>query len=122
MTCHEGPESRPVASDVRRFRATAHQQRLGDGGVETSGARVVDRGVLPRHERADVDGLVVRADLHGRVHAARLLTRLHDEARANGCGAIHLDFGVQRHDAHALISDKARGSAAITSSARLRTL
>jgi GNAT superfamily N-acetyltransferase len=71
---------------------------VGVKAVAAAGFRVDDNLATGRH--IYVDDLVTRANLRGHGYAARLLAWLHDEARAGGCGAIHLDCGVQRHDAH----------------------
>jgi GNAT superfamily N-acetyltransferase len=47
-----------------------------------------------------VDDLSTRAASRRRGHARALLDAVAAEARALGCGAVHLDSGHQRHDAH----------------------
>jgi GNAT superfamily N-acetyltransferase len=49
-----------------------------------------------------VDDLVTQAAFQGRGHAGRLMQWLVEEARRLGCAHLHLDSGVQRHDAHRL--------------------
>lgn len=47
-----------------------------------------------------VDDLVTRADRRSSGHGQRLLEWLIDEAKRLECDQLHLDSGVQRHDAH----------------------
>lgn len=47
-----------------------------------------------------VDDLVTRDDRRSRGYGAALLAWLTDHGQAMGCGELHLDSGVQRHDAH----------------------
>jgi ribosomal protein S18 acetylase RimI-like enzyme len=47
-----------------------------------------------------VDDLVTRADCKRNGFAGRLLDWLWEQARDQGCSALVLDSGVQRHDAH----------------------
>jgi len=47
-----------------------------------------------------VDDLVTAETDRSRAHGKRLLDWLKAEARARGCGQLHLDSGVQRHGAH----------------------
>jgi GNAT superfamily N-acetyltransferase len=49
-----------------------------------------------------VDDLVTQATFRGRGHAAGLLQWIYEQARQLGCRQVHLDSGVQRHDAHRL--------------------
>lgn len=48
-----------------------------------------------------VDDLVTDETLRSRGHGGTLLRWLEDQARQLGCGALHLDSGVQRTRAHA---------------------
>ncbi len=47
-----------------------------------------------------VEDLVTSAARRSGGHGAALLTHLESVARDAGCDALHLDSGVQRHDAH----------------------
>jgi GNAT superfamily N-acetyltransferase len=47
-----------------------------------------------------VDDLVTRAACRSRGLGAALLAWLTEEAQRQGCAELHLDSGVQRHDAH----------------------
>lgn len=47
-----------------------------------------------------VDDLVTRSGDRSKGFGAMLLQWLLREADRNGCGQVHLDSGVQRHDAH----------------------
>ena len=47
-----------------------------------------------------VDDLVTAQARRSAGHGARLMAWLRDEARREGCVELHLDSGVQRHDAH----------------------
>jgi GNAT superfamily N-acetyltransferase len=47
-----------------------------------------------------VEDLVTDPALRSRGHGAALLDHLRERAREAGCEALHLDSGVQRHDAH----------------------
>jgi GNAT superfamily N-acetyltransferase len=47
-----------------------------------------------------VDDLVTRATEHGRGHGKALFEWLLHHAKTEGCEQLHLDSGVQRHDAH----------------------
>ncbi len=47
-----------------------------------------------------VDDLVTLPAARSRGHGATLLRWLREYARREGCGALHLDSGVQRLDAH----------------------
>jgi GNAT superfamily N-acetyltransferase len=47
-----------------------------------------------------VEDLVTDPRLRSRGHGRALLGHLREVARAEGCAALHLDSGVQRHDAH----------------------
>jgi GNAT superfamily N-acetyltransferase len=49
-----------------------------------------------------VDDLSTRAAFRKRGHGAYLMQWLAEEARRLGCTQLHLDSGVQRHDAHRL--------------------
>lgn len=49
---------------------------------------------------AYVDDLVTDAAHRSRGHGTRLLAWIADHARARGCTSLHLDSGVQRHEAH----------------------
>jgi GNAT superfamily N-acetyltransferase len=49
-----------------------------------------------------IDDLATRPGEQRKGYAGRMLTWLFDHARANGCDAVHLDSGYQRHDAHRL--------------------
>jgi GNAT superfamily N-acetyltransferase len=49
-----------------------------------------------------IDDLSTRAAFRQRGHGACLMQWLIEEARRLGCGQVHLDSGVQRHDAHRL--------------------
>jgi GNAT superfamily N-acetyltransferase len=47
-----------------------------------------------------VDDLNTDESIRSRGHGKQLMDWLKDEARANGCGQLHLDSGVQREQAH----------------------
>ena len=47
-----------------------------------------------------VEDLVTAADARSTGHGAALIEHLRGVARDAGCAALHLDSGVQRHDAH----------------------
>jgi GNAT superfamily N-acetyltransferase len=47
-----------------------------------------------------VEDLVTAESVRSGGHGAALLAHLEDLARREGCAALHLDSGVQRHDAH----------------------
>jgi len=49
-----------------------------------------------------VDDLVTQAAFRGRGHAGGLLQWIYEQAQQLGCQQVHLDSGVQRHDAHRL--------------------
>jgi GNAT superfamily N-acetyltransferase len=47
-----------------------------------------------------VDDLVTQLQYRSKGYGKQLFQWLVDEARRNNCAALHLDSGVQRHDAH----------------------
>lgn len=47
-----------------------------------------------------VDDLVTAEDARSEGHGERVLDWLAGLAREEGCGSLHLDSGVQRHEAH----------------------
>lgn len=49
-----------------------------------------------------IDDLATLSTARRQGHAGRLLDWLIAQARAEGCDQLHLDSGVQRHDAHRL--------------------
>jgi GNAT superfamily N-acetyltransferase len=84
-------EARPLG-----LRITA----LDDGGavVAVAGWRLGVNLHLGRN--LYVEDLVTDPAHRSAGHGAALLGHLRDRARAAGCTTIHLDSGVQRHDAH----------------------
>ncbi len=71
-----------------------------DGGKVrcVAGFRVQEFLYAGRH--LYVDDLVTAEDARSEGHGARMLRWLEGIARDEGCGQLHLDSGVQRHDAH----------------------
>lgn len=104
----------PVLLELRpRLRAAEcrkqiHRQRLDgyalvaleqDGQIlAVGGYRVLEN--LAWGKFLYVDDLVTRKDAQDRGHGQRLIQWLVREARRLGCGALHLDSGVQRFAAH----------------------
>ncbi len=72
--------------------------RLGDGVACVAGYRITLNLALGRH--LYVDDLATREDFRSRGCGGRMMAWLRDEAAAEGCGALTLDSGVQRHRAH----------------------
>ncbi|HEX3693866.1 MAG TPA: GNAT family N-acetyltransferase [Polyangia bacterium] len=63
-----------------------------------AGYRVAESLAWGRH--LYVDDLVTADGARSAGFGKQLLDWLKDEARAHGCGELHLDSGVQRHGAH----------------------
>lgn len=53
-----------------------------------------------------IDDLTTLESARGHGHAGALLDWLIDQAREQGCNAVHLDSGYQRHAAHRLYLNK----------------
>ncbi len=53
-----------------------------------------------------VDDLITLPDHRGHGYAGQLLDWLIEQARSQGCQALHLDSGYARHDAHRLYLNK----------------
>ncbi len=60
---------------------------------------------------AELGGLVVDGSHRGRGVGARLLEKVEDWARQNGCGAVHVRSNILRHEAHRFYA--ARGYAQV---------
>lgn len=94
----------PAESFVERVRSQEKQgyrlaYRSDDTGpVAVAGFRIGENLAWGRF--LYVDDLVTLADARSRGHGAALLRWLHELARAEGCGQLHLDSGVRRKDAH----------------------
>lgn len=56
--------------------------------------------MLARGRAIYVDDLVTAGGTRSRGHGAQMLRWLVDESRRLGCERLHLDSGVQRHQAH----------------------
>jgi len=72
-----------------------------EGGrcVAVAGYRIAH--YLHRGKNLYVDDLVSDENARGKGHGKALLDWLKDIARREGCANLHLDSGVQRHEAHA---------------------
>lgn len=104
-------ELRPHLETVEALTARVDAQRPGGyrlvGSFEpgeqvaaaAGGFRIADNLALGRH--LYVDDLVTRAALRGRGHADAVMAWIEAEARAHGCGVLHLDSGVQAERAAA---------------------
>jgi GNAT superfamily N-acetyltransferase len=94
-------ESGFVQQALRQQQAGWHATGLFvDGEVRAfAGWRVVEYLVHGRH--VYVDDLVTDAGARSEGHGKALLDWLKAEARALGCGSLHLDSGTHRKDAHA---------------------
>lgn len=107
----------PVIRELRphlteeAFVAQAQRQRerhgyrlvyLEDEGkvVAAAGYRIAE--FLAWGKALYIDDLATLSTARKRGHAGRLLDWLIAQARAEGCDQLHLDSGVQRHDAHRL--------------------
>jgi GNAT superfamily N-acetyltransferase len=66
--------------------------------VAVAGFRILETLVSGRF--LNVDDLVTLDSERSRGHGSRLLLWLRDHARAERCGLLELDSGVQRKDAH----------------------
>ncbi len=75
---------------------------LRDGGrvCAVAGYRVAE--FLAWGKSFYIDDLVTVADSRKNGHGGALLDWLEARARSLGCAQLHLDSGVQRHDAHRL--------------------
>jgi GNAT superfamily N-acetyltransferase len=107
-------ELRPHLGDAAAVAARARRQRpagyrlvaaFEPGEEQAAGAagfRIGENLAWGRH--LYVDDLSTRAAHRGRGHGAALLRWLAETARAEGCGELHLDSGVQpeRESAHRL--------------------
>ena len=108
-------EALAVMRALRSSRSIDELERLFAEGHETSGYRiaalfdagqcravtgfrVVTSSAYGRH--LYVDDLVTAEQWRSRRYGERLESHLHEVARAEGCGAIALDSGVQRSRAH----------------------
>jgi GNAT superfamily N-acetyltransferase len=96
---HRTPEDMDAvyaASQPLGYRVTAG---FSEGAcVAVAGWRLGVNLHLGRH--LYVEDLATAPALRSRGHGAALLDHLRERARAEGCAALHLDSGVQRHDAH----------------------
>lgn len=105
----------PVMSQLRRhldegdYLATVRRMEVSEGyrivaGFEgeevrcVAGYRVAE--FLAYGKVLYVDDLITDEAARSRDFGGRMLDWLAGEARRNGCGQLHLDSGVQRHDAH----------------------
>ncbi len=77
-----------------RLAAVVDEERV----VCVAGFRVRDFLYTGRH--LYVDDLVTDEEARSGGHGRLLLDWLAAEAKRQGCGQLHLDSGVQRHDAH----------------------
>jgi len=78
-----------------------HVAFVEDGGAVTAvaGFRLMDM-LFSNGKVLYVDDLVTDAAVRSRGHGKALFDWLLQHARDNGCVALTLDSGVQRHDAH----------------------
>ena len=104
-------ELRPALTTVEDFAALVDKE-LRPGGyllagvfvdgtpdaVAVAGYRYLHTLAAGRHMY--VDDLVSLPEVRGAGHAKELLAWLVEEAKAEGCGQLHLDSGTQRHGAH----------------------
>ena len=94
--------------DVESFVARVAEQRaegyravaLFDGGDCAAFAGFRLASMLARGRAIYVDDLVTSGSTRSRGHGARMLRWLVEESRRLGCERLHLDSGVQRHQAH----------------------
>ncbi len=95
--------------DRKQFVAQVKRQADGDGYtlvfiedggdvVAVAGFRLVE--LLAWGRTMYVDDLVTRLVHRSKGYGSRLLDWLIERARSLGCEQLHLDSGVQRHDAH----------------------
>lgn len=106
-------ELRPHLSSPDVFVKQVNEEQRPEGyrlvgsfedGVEEAAAVAGFRTghMLSRGYYLYVDDLSTRAAFRRRGHAASLMQWLIEEGRRLGCARLHLDSGVQRHDAHRL--------------------
>lgn len=96
-----------VADFVARVRAQHAESGYRIACLEDDGAVVCVAGFrvasfLAWGRILYVDDLSTSALARRRGHGGRMLEWLFARAREEGCGQVHLDSGVQRHDAHRL--------------------
>lgn len=72
--------------------------RNADRPVAVAGFRISENLAWGRH--LYVDDLVTHPGQRSQGHGTALLNWLRDHAKAQGCGQLHLDSGMQRKDAH----------------------
>jgi GNAT superfamily N-acetyltransferase len=99
LRTHRTPEEMDevyAASSDAGFRVTAVLE--GARCTAVAGWRLGTNLHLGRH--LYVEDLVTDPALRSLGHGRALLGHLRELARAQGCAALHLDSGVQRHDAH----------------------
>lgn len=78
--------------------------RTGDHVLSAAGYRFAE--FLAWGKVLYIDDLTTLESARGRGHAGALLDWLIDQARQQGCNAVHLDSGYQRHAAHRLYLKK----------------
>ncbi len=100
-------ELRPHIAEADFLSRVRYQQQSGyhlvfltvDGSVQAvAGFRFLEN--LAWGKQLYVDDLVTASEARSGGHGAALLNWLRDHARSQRCDMMHLDSGVQRHDAH----------------------
>ena len=86
------------AQRVQGYRLAYREQ---DGAV-VSAAGFRPMNTLSWGKTLYIDDLTTLPEARGKGHAGALLGGILELARAEGCGAVHLDSGYARHDAHRL--------------------
>jgi GNAT superfamily N-acetyltransferase len=95
------PDAETFLARVRAQESSGYRLAVlaaGGRAAAVAGFRVVENLAWGRH--LYVDDLVTLPEARSRGHGAALLAWLHERARAEGCGQLHLDSGTQRLDAH----------------------
>jgi len=101
---------RPHLESEKTFLAQVRRQQgqgyrvlalcIDDQVVSAAGFRIGD--FLAWGRILYIDDLTTIPQARGNGYAEQLMDRLIEEAKANGCNAVHLDTGYMRHVAHRL--------------------
>lgn len=99
-------ENRSSLTAVRRMRRSDgfRLPAAFDGDVARCAAGYRISEFLAYGKIRYVDDLATDQNSRSENLGGRMLDWLTQEARRNGCGQLHLDSGVQRHDAHRFYS------------------
>lgn len=100
LRSHLGEDAYVAQVAVQQREDNYHVVALFDDGVirAVAGFRLATGLALGHY--LYVDDLVSDAEVRSKGYGAALLAWMSDYGKQHGCTSVHLDSGVQRHDAH----------------------